>query len=235
MALSNPNKVSTCSLEQDAEWLEEAMSDVRRTLAEMLPIIRRVHDAFTKNHKRGSIVLGGCRSWGEYCRTRLRVTPEAVLMMEKRMRLKEAAADAAKEAAALKREFERWSAELGRGTEFARARNMRWLDEQMQDVAGGEPTPEDDALDLGDADRVVPIETLLRTIASLDEATAMLNRIIVSGTLTIPALLAAARKCAAHTDSVAVSVRQELHIHDPDTPAKIINIETSAEWMEDAT
>jgi hypothetical protein len=223
------NKVDP-ALELEAEQLESDLLACRAKLAELLPTIQRIREYFAGN--RGRAMLRGCKTWHEFCVRRLRVTPQAVHVCAKRLNLstaqKEAAAGHRKEERRLRRweaDVERNQKELGRGTEFARARN-KWLDQQMPDVpdvAGHEPLDEDNALDLGDDDRVVPQDALVRTLAALDEAVMTLDKIIGQGVLTIPALLATARKCSAHLASVAASIRAEFDIH---SKAKVVCIKT---------
>jgi hypothetical protein len=198
--------VGARELEEKAEQLENAMCDVRRTLAEMLPNAHLIHAHFV-SHRRNSIVFRSCRSWTEYCSKRLHCTPDAIFMAEKRMRIKELAAEQAKEAAAVDA---RQNKRFIRSAEFARAQNKRWCDEQMPDVA--EPDSPEDALDLSDDDRVVPLDALVRTVAALDEGVMTLTKIISGGILTEPDLLAEAKKCVAHLSSIVTTTRSEFDI-----------------------
>jgi hypothetical protein len=86
-------------LEQDAITLEEGMKEIRYKLVELLPFIKRVR-AHYASHPRGSTVVRGCKTWSQLCRGRLRITPQALIMMQTRMRLKEAAMAQAKRAKA---------------------------------------------------------------------------------------------------------------------------------------
>jgi hypothetical protein len=224
---SSADNVGTRDLEADAIRAEDLVEGARWKLAEALPVLRRVHDHFTKN-KRGSIRFRGCGSWTEYCDKRLHCSTDAVYMAAKRLRLKQVPDEQAKE----ERRLRRMQAEAERSLD-------RRIEEMNKNLGSGvrvlglsshssspqrnyEP-PEDDSLNLGDEDRVIPETAIVRTLAALDEAGEILPRIIASGTLTIPDLLAA-RKCAAHIASVAEQVREEFGIRGTDTKAKVISI-----------
>jgi hypothetical protein len=216
-------------LELAAEQLENDLLDCRAKLAELLPAIQTVRTYFAAN--RGRAMLRGCKTWREFCVRRLRVTPQAVFVCVKRLNLstaqKELAAEKAKEASRLRRweadaeqSHARRTEEWKRGREFAGARN-KLLDEQMPDVTGYEPATESEDDDVA---RVIPMDALDRTLASLDQATETLNRIIASGSLA-PALLAEAKKCVTHIASVAACTRSEFDIRDPNCKAKVVSIE----------
>jgi hypothetical protein len=202
--------VGARDLEEKAEQLENAMCDVRRTLAEMLPNARLIHAHFV-SHRRNSIVFRSCRSWTEYCSKRLHCTPDAIFMAEKRMRIKEVIAEQAKE----EKRLAKW-AQSGEPPPGMMGHTL--VSPYWRPASPPNEYPDDETDEI---ERVVPEYALTRALAAVDEATEVLTKIIGSGSLT-PALLAEAKKCVAHTASVAGTVRKELGLDDG---GKVVSID----------
>jgi hypothetical protein len=218
-------------LELTAEQLENGWLDGRAKLAEQLPALQQVRAYFAAN--RGRAMLRGCRTWGEFARRRLRVTPQAVHICIKRLNLTAAQREVAAEQAKEQRRLRRWEAgaeQMMQRTEFARARNDRFVQQMAEKQAQYEASPqwaaENEELDrLGhdDADRVVPAHHVHALLSALEQTKATLDRIAISGLIAPDLeLLAATKRCAASAAKVAADVRKELGIGDG--KAKVVNI-----------
>jgi hypothetical protein len=221
-ASTKADKVGVLSLEDEAVWAEGVMGEIRYKSVEILPTLQHIHTHFI-SHKRGSIKFRGCKSWTEYCKQRLHCTPDAIFMMEKRLRLKDVAKEKAKAAAAKKRQNARWLREIdARLAEESRspASIVNGLHIAKAPINSSVCEYETD-----DDDNWVPIAAPLAVLKDLlsvtDETVMALHKIMDTGLLAeVPDLLESTRLCATNAAKIAADVRKDYGLTD----GKIINI-----------